>query len=161
MSYFWRGRSSTKTEPAGQSIGPRKASSLDGISRGRGGDEVVGLDLLLSFSKAEGLPINMIEAGWAGTPVMSTDVGGVKDLMPDENYGIIVSPAETPEESARRMQKLLSSEGRLQIREQGKRFQERVIAEFTQEKWKQRLTQIYAELSVNVHEKMKEKAICP
>ena len=31
------------------------------------GAELAGLDLLLSFSKAEGLPINLIEAGWAAT----------------------------------------------------------------------------------------------
>ncbi len=51
------------------------------------GDSLAGLNLLLSFSKAEGLPLNLIEAGWAGTPVMCTKVGGVADLIPDERYG--------------------------------------------------------------------------
>ncbi len=51
------------------------------------GRELAGLDLVLSFSKAEGLPINLIEAGWAGTPVMSMLVGGVKDLIPGDSFG--------------------------------------------------------------------------
>ena len=39
------------------------------------GNELVGLDLLLSFSKAEGLPINVIEAGWGWHPC-DGDLGG-------------------------------------------------------------------------------------
>jgi len=110
--------------------------------------ELPGLDLLLSFSKAEGLPINLIEAGWAGTPVMATVVGGVKDLIPDESYGAGVLPDEPPAETARRMRDALSDKGQAALNAQGKRFQERVAEEFTQDRWSRRLSEIYAELGV-------------
>ena len=114
------------------------------------GDELAGLDLLLSFSKAEGLPINLIEAGWAGTPVMCTPVGGVTELIPDETFGIQVLPEEPAAVSARRIQRLLSKEGQAQLQALGRRFQERVTEEFTQEKWIQRLVEIYSELKVEL-----------
>jgi glycosyltransferase involved in cell wall biosynthesis len=116
------------------------------------GDELVGLDLLLSFSNAEGLPINVIEAGWASTPVMSTFVGGVQDLIPDESYGVLVSPNEAPAVTARRMRKILSHEGQAALNTQGTRFQERVMTEFTQAQWLRRLAEIYAELYVAFNE---------
>lgn len=116
------------------------------------GDELAGLDLLLSFSKAEGLPINLIEAGWSGTPVMCTKVGGVRDLIPDESYGNWVLPEESIEKSARRLQRFLSEEGRMKLRNQGRRFQKRVAKEFTQKKWVQQLENIYTELKVGFRE---------
>jgi glycosyltransferase involved in cell wall biosynthesis len=112
------------------------------------GRELAGLDLLLSFSKAEGLPINLIEAGWAGTPVMSTLVGGVKDLIPDGSYGTGVPPDETVEETARRIVALLAESGRAALDAQGRRLQERVSAEFSRARWTARLREIYAELGV-------------
>ncbi len=114
------------------------------------GGELAGLDLLLSFSKAEGLPINLIEAGWAGTPVMSTLVGGVKDLIPDERYGVGVAPHEPIEESARRIAALLSEKGQVTLEAQGRRLKERISREFSQARWLGRLKEIYAELGVTI-----------
>ncbi|MFI5362175.1 MAG: glycosyltransferase [Elusimicrobiota bacterium] len=110
------------------------------------GRELAGLDLLLSFSKAEGLPINLIEAGWAGTPVLCTLVGGVKDLIPDGSYGIGVPPGEPVEETARRMAELMSPAGRTALDALGRRLQERAAAEFSRARWTARLREIYAEL---------------
>jgi glycosyltransferase involved in cell wall biosynthesis len=114
------------------------------------GRELAGLDLLLSFSKAEGLPINLIEAGWAGTPVMSTLIGGVNDLIPDQSCGTGIPRGEPVEESARRISTLLSESGRATLDAQGRRFQERVAAEFSGTRWMARLREIYAELGVTV-----------
>jgi len=112
------------------------------------GDEMAGLDLLLSFSKAEGLPINLIEAGWAGTPVMSTWVGGVRDLIPDDRYGVRVLPDEPSAETAHQLQALLAKKTDDQRKALGARFQERVMNEFSQKTWIRRLEEIYAELNV-------------
>jgi glycosyltransferase involved in cell wall biosynthesis len=114
------------------------------------GRELAGLDLLLSFSKAEGMPINLIEAGWAGTPVMSTLVGGVKDLLPDESFGGRVAPGEPVEETARRLALLLAERGKAELDAQGRRLQERVAAEFSRARWTARLREIYAELGVRL-----------
>lgn len=39
------------------------------------------IDALLLTSSAEGLPNVLLEAQWAGTPVVATDVGGVKEAI--------------------------------------------------------------------------------
>lgn len=44
------------------------------------------LDLLLLTSDNEGTPVSIIEAMASGTIVFSTDVGGVKDLLPKLDY---------------------------------------------------------------------------
>lgn len=118
--------------------------------RKEAGAELAGLDLLLSFSKAEGLPISLIEAGWAGTPVMATQVGGVKDLIPDENYGVPVPAGEPAAQSTRRLRELLSPEGAALLRAQGNAFQGRVSDNFTGELWVARLKTIYRELKVEL-----------
>lgn len=114
------------------------------------GAELAGLDLLVSFSKAEGLPINLVEAGYAGTPVLATDVGGVKDLIPDETMGYRVPIDERPEATASRLMDLLTPEGRSDARARAARFQAHVLDGFTQEQWLDKLLGIYAELQVKV-----------
>ncbi len=118
--------------------------------RGEAGSELSGLDLLLSFSKAEGLPISLIEAGWAGTAVMATSVGGVKDLIPEERYGISVPIDEPVAETARRLRALLLEGSAGKLRAQGERFQERVADKFTGAMWVERLEEIYSELKVEI-----------
>src|SRR4029077_19684411 len=88
------------------------------------GDDLVGLDLLLSFSKAEGMPINLIEAGWAGTPVLATLVGGLQDLLPADRYGLRIPPNEPATESAARLRPLVSGNSQNTLSEWGKHFQE-------------------------------------
>lgn len=48
-------------------------------------DEMAGFDCLLSLSLGEGLPVNLLEAGWARTPILATAVDGVLDLLPSED----------------------------------------------------------------------------
>ncbi|HVO33646.1 MAG TPA: glycosyltransferase [Elusimicrobiota bacterium] len=109
------------------------------------GAELAGFDLLLSFSKAEGLPVNLLEAGWAATPVMATGVGGVLDLIPDGRYGVVCPADEPPARSAERLEGLLAEPGESGLREQGRAFQERVSREFNRERWLLRLREIYAD----------------
>ena len=45
------------------------------------------LDLVLSTSRTEGLPVAMIEAGAAGLPVAALDVGGVGEVVAHERTG--------------------------------------------------------------------------
>ena len=127
--------------------------------RKEAGDELAGLDMLLSFSKAEGLPISLIEAGWAGTPVMATSVGGVRDLIPDERHGNPVSVDEPDAETALRLRALLAEESSDMLRAQGERFQERVASQFTRRMWVDRLEQIYSELKVGISQPGPEASI--
>ncbi len=122
-------------------------------------DELAGLDLLLSFSKAEGLPINVIEAGWAGVPVMSTRVGGVIDLIPDESCGEAIEPSAPNSVWISKLRHALSPEGQHALESQGRHFQERVSKVFSQSRWLQRMAEIYAELGVSLDRQKPPKIV--
>lgn len=48
-------------------------------------------DVITLSSLNEGTPVSLIEAQAAGVPVLTTDVGGVRDVVLDEETGFIVS----------------------------------------------------------------------
>lgn len=47
------------------------------------------LDIVLSTSRSEGLPVALVEAGAAGLPVVATDVGGVAEVVAHERTGFL------------------------------------------------------------------------
>ncbi len=49
-----------------------------------------GMDIMCLTSKNEGTPVSLIEAQAAGVPIISTNVGGVKDIVDEGNTGYIV-----------------------------------------------------------------------
>lgn len=51
---------------------------------------IQGMDIVCLTSKNEGTPVSLIEAQAAGIPVISTDVGGVRDAMEDGKSGFVV-----------------------------------------------------------------------
>jgi glycosyltransferase involved in cell wall biosynthesis len=111
----------------------------DGIGR-----EMVGFDVLLSLSDAEGMPLNVIEAGWAATPVLATAVGGIVELLGDPPAGRLVATTDSPHAIAREIAMLLTDgERRAEL---GRRLQNRVLAGFTRERWIERLRAIYTPL---------------
>jgi glycosyltransferase involved in cell wall biosynthesis len=50
-----------------------------------------GMDVICLTSKNEGTPVSLIEAQASGIPVVTTDVGGVRDVVKDGETGYIVS----------------------------------------------------------------------
>jgi glycosyltransferase involved in cell wall biosynthesis len=54
------------------------------------------LDVVVCASKNEGTPVALIEAMAAGVPVLSTDVGGVADLVAHGETGWLVRPGDPP-----------------------------------------------------------------
>ncbi|MDI6751947.1 MAG: glycosyltransferase family 4 protein [bacterium] len=67
------------------------------------------LSLLVLSSLNEGLPTAIIEAQASGKPVVSTNVGGVSELIKDGETGYLV-PAKDPEMLARAMEKILKNQ---------------------------------------------------
>ncbi|WP_028784042.1 glycosyltransferase family 4 protein [Thalassobacillus devorans] len=51
------------------------------------------MDVELLTSKSESFPLVLLEAARAEVPVISTDVGGVKRLVPSKKYGWLVQPS--------------------------------------------------------------------
>lgn len=49
-----------------------------------------GLDIVCLTSKNEGTPVSLIEAQAANIPVVTTDVGGVRDIIDVDNTGFVV-----------------------------------------------------------------------
>ena len=105
------------------------------------GDELAGFDIVISMSDAEGLPINLVEAGWGGTPVFATRVDGNLDLMPTEDLGVLVEVAEEDEQIADRLAELMSDAAKRD--KMGKAFQKRVAAGFSGQRWIDDLKKIY------------------
>ena len=104
------------------------------------GSEMAGFDLILSPSLCEGLPINLIEAGWAGTPVAAFAVDGINDLIPSGEYGYARPPQITPEEFAAGLVQVVRDGQSI-----GARFQARVREQFSKNAWLEHLQKIYEE----------------
>ena len=68
---------------------------------------LAGLDVVISSSRNEGTPVALIEAMAAGVPVLSTDVGGVGDLVVHGETGWLVPPAD-PGAMAESLQRILT-----------------------------------------------------
>jgi glycosyltransferase involved in cell wall biosynthesis len=61
-------------------------------------DEVLaGLDIIALTSNNEGTPVSLIEAQAAGKPIVSTNVGGVSDVVMHEQCGYVTKPGEADE----------------------------------------------------------------
>jgi glycosyltransferase involved in cell wall biosynthesis len=108
------------------------------------GSELAGLNGVISLSRSEGLPINLIEAGWAGAPVFATEVDGTKDLIIDQIHGRLVPVTMQPKELALEFSKFTDDAERLQ--NQGIAFQSHVQKHFSQDVWVKKLLEIYEEL---------------
>ena len=51
-----------------------------------------GLDIAALTSKNEGTPVSLIEAQAANRPIISTDVGGIRDIVDVGNTALLVPP---------------------------------------------------------------------
>jgi glycosyltransferase involved in cell wall biosynthesis len=71
------------------------------------------LDVLVSSSHSEAMPLAVMEAMASGLPVIATRVGGVPDLVEQGESGWLVAPND-PEEIAGRLRSLLSTPGELE-----------------------------------------------
>jgi len=51
-------------------------------------------DLFCLPTRSEGFSTSLLEAAACGTPSLVTDVGGARELMPDESYGFVMPTAD-------------------------------------------------------------------
>ncbi|WP_294672702.1 glycosyltransferase [uncultured Fluviicola sp.] len=67
-----------------------------------------GMDIICLSSDNEGTPVSLIEAQASGVPVIATDVGGVKDILDEENTGFVV-PKKDPDAFGKKLQLLIEN----------------------------------------------------
>ena len=101
------------------------------------------LDLVVLSSYNEGSPVALIEAMAAGRAVVSTDVGGVSDVVSDGVNGLLVPPRD-PESLAGAIVRLLSSERSLPA--MGAAGREAVYPKYSINRLVSDLREIYSDL---------------
>lgn len=84
-------------------------------------------DAFVLPSRSEGLPLALLEAMFAGLPIVATRVGEVPAALADGVAGLLVEPGR-PDELARAIERLLSDSNLARVL--GARARERAVAEF-------------------------------
>ncbi len=87
-------------------------------------------DVFLIPSRTEALPYVALEAGLSGLPVITTNTGGLPEIIDTERSGLIVEK-ENPEDLVKAIEKLL--ENKTLITRYGLNLQEKIEKEFTLE----------------------------
>ena len=98
-------------------------------------------DVVVLTSDNEGTPVSLIEAQAAGTPVVSTNVGGVRSVVLDGETGHL---ADEPADLAGRIRALLDDRGRAAA--MAARGREHVLATFGVERLVDDLDRLYRRL---------------
>ena len=97
-------------------------------------------DIFLLPSEKEGLPYVLLEAGLAGVATISTNVGGIPEIIEDMKTGILVHP-HNPDEIKTALSYLMTNKEK---REQfGKLLHEKIKKEFSTNKMLEKTLEIY------------------
>ncbi|MDQ7036283.1 MAG: glycosyltransferase family 4 protein [Anaerolineae bacterium] len=101
------------------------------------------VDMLILPSDMEALPTVLIEAGAAGLPSIASDVGGVTEIVVDDETGIVIPPQD-PDSLAAAIQRLIADPALME--NMGKAAFERIQATFTLQNQARELTALYHEV---------------
>ena len=107
------------------------------------GEQLPQLDVLVQPSRADNLPLSILEAMAAGLPVVGSRVGGIPELIVDGVTGFVVEP-ESPRALADALERLAASP---ELRKElGGKGAERVAEHFSSEQVARRMVALYEEL---------------
>ncbi len=101
------------------------------------------LDVFCLSSDSEGIPLTLLEAMAAGVPVVSTEVGGIPEVIEDGVNGYLV-PAGSPESLAKRVDEILLDPAR--GAELAAKARETVRTRFTAERMVRETEKVYEEV---------------
>jgi glycosyltransferase involved in cell wall biosynthesis len=119
-----------------------KVTITGGISHDRVPEYLNELKLLVLPSYTEGLPNIVLEAMACGTPVLATPVGGVPDVIEDEETGFILED-NTPETISDRIIKTLNNTKLVDIAKNAEKI---IKEEYTYEKAVERYRRVIYEI---------------
>lgn len=90
---------------------------------------LLAFDLFIHTSRSEALPFVILEAGCASLPVVATRVGGIPEIIPDEDHGLLV-PAHDITALVTAINSLIKDSPRAHTL--GARLHARVLQEFSE-----------------------------
>jgi glycosyltransferase involved in cell wall biosynthesis len=100
-------------------------------------------DMLLHSSSTEAFPTAMVEAMAASVPIVAIAVGGIPEIVGDDETGLLVAPPGTPAGLADAIGSLIDNDSlRRELGEAGRR---RYESELTGAAWARRLRAVYDE----------------
>lgn len=102
-----------------------------------------GFDIVALSSDNEGTPVSLIEAQSAKLPVISTNVGGVSDIVAHGKTGLIVPPKDLPALISALEQLISDKEQRICMGEEG---QKAVLQAFSKERLARDMSALYRSL---------------
>lgn len=85
-------------------------------------------DLFVLYSDTEGMPVSLMEAMSAGLPCIASDLEGIVQLIPEEQFGTLISPGD-PELLAQTIYKTISDPEKSHV--QGKAAAQRIRETFS------------------------------
>jgi glycosyltransferase involved in cell wall biosynthesis len=117
----------------------RFAGFLDRIGKAREGDAA---DIFLNTNKVDNMPVAVVEACAMGLPVVSTNVGGIPDLLTDGETGLLV-PSEDVAAMAHAVIRLISGPGlSLKLCLEGRKLAQRSAWPAIKEQWQSLFLQL-------------------
>lgn len=122
-------------------------------------DYLPAFDCMISLSEAEGLPINLIEAAYAGLPIIATRVDGVSDFMPNDSYGFLLPEDPTIEEVTHAIKTLISDPTLAQSK--ARNLSLRAKSSFSSQAWLNNLLAIYSTLGYYTTTKQLDNGLKP
>jgi glycosyltransferase involved in cell wall biosynthesis len=99
-----------EVETAALSVDAERVKVLG--SRGDVADILAASDVLLSSSRTEGMPANIIEAGLLGLPVVSYSIAGIPEIVVDGTTGRLAAAGDEQALAARLIEVLSDEDGR-------------------------------------------------
>jgi L-malate glycosyltransferase len=102
-------------------------------------------DLSILTSYSESFPLVLLEAARVSIPVITTDVGGVDQLIPDESYGWII-PVEDTDRLAESILQAMDMKASGHLLEMGKKLESYSKRQFSIEQFANNVYNVYLKL---------------
>jgi L-malate glycosyltransferase len=99
-------------------------------------------DITILTSLSESFPLVLLESARAKKPIISTDVGGVKSLIPNENYGYIINVGDASQ-LAEKIWKYYLMKKNGKLGEKGELLYNHASKNFSEEAFSQSVLEIY------------------
>ncbi len=107
------------------------------------GNYFIYFDLILITSEAEGFPMVIWEAMYNGVPVVSSDVGGIKEILESENCGIVY-PFGDVEKCAGIITDLYYN--REKLKQMGENGKKAILERYNEKQFKKFFEKLYTDL---------------